>query len=71
VVEAISAYLGKLGHAVPLVGHSLGGTLGLAIAERHPGAIAKLTLVDTLPFYGVVFAGPGATADRSGRWRWR
>ena len=63
VVEAISAYLGKLGRAVPLVGHSLGGTLGLAIAERHPGAIAKLMLVDTLPYYGVVFAGPGATAD--------
>jgi pimeloyl-ACP methyl ester carboxylesterase len=63
VVEAISAYLGKFGHAVPLVGHSLGGTLGLAIAERHPGSIAKLMLVDTLPYYGVVFGGPTATPD--------
>jgi pimeloyl-[acyl-carrier protein] methyl ester esterase len=62
-VEAISAYLGKFGHAVPLVGHSLGGTLGLAIAERHPGLIVKLMLVDTLPYYGVVFAGPSATPD--------
>jgi pimeloyl-[acyl-carrier protein] methyl ester esterase len=63
VVESISAYLGKIGHPVPVVGHSLGGTLGLAVAERHPRLISKLMLVDTLPYYGVVFAGPGATPD--------
>lgn len=63
VAEAISAYLGKFGHPVPVVGHSLGGTLGLAIAERHPGLISKLMLVDTLPFFGVVYAGPDATPD--------
>jgi len=63
VAEAISAYLGTFGHPVPLVGHSLGGTLGLAIAERHPGLISRLMLVDTLPFYGVVYAGPNATPD--------
>ena len=63
VAEAIGAYLGKIGHPVPVVGHSLGGTLGLAIAERHPGLISKLMLVDTLPFFGVVFAGPEATPD--------
>ena len=63
VAEAISAYLGKLGHPVPVVGHSLGGTLGLAVAERHPGLISKLMLVDTLPYFGVVFGGPTATPD--------
>lgn len=63
VAEDISAYLRKFGRAVPVVGHSLGGTLGLAIAERHPGLISKLMLVDTLPFYGVVFGGQGATTD--------
>ena len=63
VAEAISAYLRKFGHPVPLVGHSLGGTLGLAIAERHPGLISKLMLVDTLPYFGVVYAGPSATPD--------
>lgn len=63
LAEAISSYLGKFRHPVPLVGHSLGGTLGLAIAERHPGLIAKLMLVDTLPFFGVVYAGPTATPD--------
>jgi pimeloyl-[acyl-carrier protein] methyl ester esterase len=63
VAEAISAYLGKFGHPVPVVGHSLGGTLGLAIAERHPGLISRLMLVDTLPFFGVMMGGPGATPD--------
>lgn len=63
VAEAISTYLGKFGHPVPVIGHSLGGTLGLAIAERHPGLISKLMLVDTLPFFGVVYAGPNATPD--------
>ena len=63
VAEAISAYLGTFGHPVPVVGHSLGGTLGLAIAERHAGLVSKLMLVDTLPFFGVVIGGPGATPD--------
>ncbi|MEP7008144.1 MAG: alpha/beta hydrolase [Sphingomonas bacterium] len=63
VAEAISAYLGRFGHPVPVIGHSLGGTLGLAIAERHAGLISKLMLVDTLPFLGVVYAGPNATPD--------
>ncbi|KQS02211.1 hypothetical protein ASG11_15665 [Sphingomonas sp. Leaf357] len=63
VAEAIGAYLGTFGKPVAVVGHSLGGTLGLAIAERHPGLISKLMLVDTLPFFGVVMGGPNATPD--------
>jgi pimeloyl-[acyl-carrier protein] methyl ester esterase len=63
VTDAISTYLGKFGHPVPVVGHSLGGTLGLAVAERRPGLISKLMLVDCLPFFGVVYAGPDATPD--------
>jgi pimeloyl-ACP methyl ester carboxylesterase len=63
VAEAISVYLRQFGHPVPLIGHSLGGTLGLAITERHPGLISKLMLVDTLPYFGVVYSGPNATPD--------
>ncbi len=61
--NAIDAYLSKFGHPVAVVGHSLGGTLALAIAEQHPGHISKLMLVDTLPFYGVIFGGPSATPN--------
>ena len=38
--------------------------LGLAIAERHPGRISKLMLVDTLPFYGALFGGPDTTVEK-------
>ena len=44
------------------MGHSLGGTLGLALAQRHPEHLSKLLIVDSLPFYGVLMGGPAATA---------
>jgi pimeloyl-[acyl-carrier protein] methyl ester esterase len=60
--EAIDAYLveAKLSPAV-VIGHSLGGTIGLYLADHHPDHIKKLLVVDALPFYGVVFTGPSAT----------
>lgn len=60
LVDGVSAYVKSLGRPVPVIGHSLGGTLGLAIAERHPGLMSKLLIVDSLPFYGVVLGGPTA-----------
>lgn len=61
LVEGVSAYLKSLGKPVPVIGHSFGGTMGLAIAERHPFLMSKLMIVDALPFYGAVMAGPDAT----------
>lgn len=43
-----------------LVGHSMGGLLGLMIARAHPGDIGKLMIVDSLPYIGALFV-PGAT----------
>jgi pimeloyl-ACP methyl ester carboxylesterase len=43
-----------------LVGHSMGGLVGLMLAKAHPGDIGKLLVVDALPFIGEIFA-PGAT----------
>jgi pimeloyl-[acyl-carrier protein] methyl ester esterase len=62
--EAIDAYL-VAQHLTPatLIGHSMGGTMALYLAETHPGHYAKVMLVDALPFYGVLVAGPGATAE--------
>jgi pimeloyl-ACP methyl ester carboxylesterase len=45
-----------------LITHSLGGLLGLMLADAHPEDIQKLLLVDTLPYYAVVF-DPHATVD--------
>ena len=46
-----------------IVGHSLGGTLGIMIAERHPEALSRLMVVDMLPYLGLAMAGPTATPD--------
>ncbi len=43
-----------------LVGHSLGGTLAMMVAARHPTAVSKVMVVDMMPFMGAMFA-PNAT----------
>jgi pimeloyl-ACP methyl ester carboxylesterase len=60
--EAIDAYLveQKLSPAT-VVGHSLGGTTLLYLAQKHPEHLKKALIVDALPFYSVLMAGPSAT----------
>lgn len=41
-------------------GHSLGGFLGLMLAADHPGRISKVVVVDSLPFFSLIF-DPAAT----------
>lgn len=43
-------------------GHSMGGFLGLKLAAEHPGRIARLVIVDALPFYPLIFS-PAATVE--------
>lgn len=46
-LEAIHDLLARLGVSrVLIAGHSYGGTIALAYAERHPGAVAGLVLID-------------------------
>jgi pimeloyl-ACP methyl ester carboxylesterase len=61
--EAIDAYLveQKLSPAV-FIGHSLGGTTLLYLAEKHPEHLKKVLIVDALPFFGGM-QDPKATAD--------
>jgi pimeloyl-[acyl-carrier protein] methyl ester esterase len=61
--EAIDAYLVQQ-HLTPavVVGHSLGGTTLLYLAEKHPEHYRKLMIVDALPFFGGM-QDPKATAD--------
>lgn len=62
VVEELHQYIvaGKL-HPV-VIGHSLGGLITLMLAAAHPEDVKKIVIVDSLPFYGLVF-DPNATAE--------
>jgi pimeloyl-ACP methyl ester carboxylesterase len=60
--EAIDAYIReqKLAPAT-VIGHSMGGTMILMLAERHSDDLKKALVVDALPFYGMARGGPAAT----------
>ena len=64
VGEEIARYVReeKLGKPA-LIGHSMGGTIGMMVAARHPDTVGKLMIVDMHPFIGQMFGGPTATAD--------
>ena len=47
---------------VTLIGHSLGGTLSLMIAQDSPDLITKVIVIDALPFYSAI-QNPAATAE--------
>lgn len=63
VAEEIARYIAEQGlQKTAVVGHSLGGTIGMMLAARHPQAISSLMIVDMLPFLGALFGPPGTTA---------
>lgn len=43
-------------------GHSLGGFLGLMLGADHPDRISRVVVVDSLPFFPLIF-NPAATAE--------
>lgn len=47
---------------VTLIGHSLGGTLSLMIAQHSPDLAAKVVIIDALPFYSAI-QNPTATSE--------
>jgi len=64
VAEEIARYIAAARLDRPtLVGHSLGGTLAMMVAARHPGSVSKLMVIDMLPFMGAMFGPPGATPE--------
>ncbi|MBB5063799.1 alpha/beta fold hydrolase [Granulicella mallensis] len=60
IVEELHSYIvaGKI-HPV-VIGHSLGGLLTLMLADKYPGDVAKIVIVDALPYYAVL-VDPTAT----------
>ena len=47
-----------------IVGHSMGGTIGMMLAAQHPDAVGRVMVVDMVPFMGEMF-GPAAATPES------
>ena len=60
VAEDIARYISEQRLNKPaVIGHSMGGTIGMMLAARHPDSVGKLMVVDMIPFMGAMFAQPG------------
>ncbi len=58
--EEIARYIAENNLDKPVVvGHSMGGTIGMMLAARHPEAVGRLMVIDMIPFMGSMFAQPG------------
>lgn len=64
VAEEIARYIEEahLDHPA-VIGHSMGGTMGMMLAARHPDKVGKLMVVDMFPFMGAMFGGAAATPE--------
>ena len=62
-VDALDGYIKSAKLKSPaVIGHSMGGLMGLMLARQHPEDLGKLMVVDSLPFFPVVFS-PQATVE--------
>lgn len=62
--EEIARYITETGLTRPaVVGHSMGGTIAMMLAARHPDLVGRLMVVDMPPALGVMFTPPGSTAE--------
>lgn len=61
--EAIAEYIRSQRIEAPvIIGHSLGGEVALMVGARHPDQVARLMIVDAMPFYTLLF-DPRATSE--------
>lgn len=68
VVEEVARYVRETRLDRPaVIGHSLGGAVGLALAVRHPAAVSRLMVVDMVPWMGTFFGPPGTVTPESAR----
>ena len=62
VAEEIARYIRENNLQQPaIIGHSMGGTIGMILAARHPDAVGRVMVVDMMPFMGNMFGGANAT----------
>jgi pimeloyl-ACP methyl ester carboxylesterase len=62
IVEELHAYCAALNTKPAVIGHSLGGLLTLMLAAKYPNDVNKIVIVDSLPFFGMMF-GPQMTPE--------
>ena len=60
VVDELNTYITANKITPVVIGHSLGGLLTMMLAKKYPADVRKMVIVDTLPFYAVLFK-PDAT----------
>ena len=61
IVADLDSYIArKKLQGAAVIGHSMGGLVGLMLAKAHPKDVGKLMVVDSLPYIGDIFL-PGAT----------
>lgn len=66
-VDAIAEYIRTRQIKAPaIVGHSLGGAIGLMLGARYPEQVSRLMIVDALPFYSLII-DPTATSETAAR----
>ncbi len=64
VAEEIARYIATQNLQKPaIIGHSMGGSIAMMVAARHPDAVGRTMVVDMMPFMGAMFGPPGATPD--------
>jgi pimeloyl-ACP methyl ester carboxylesterase len=64
VAEELARYIRDAGLERPaVIGHSLGGSIGIMLAARHPELVGRLMIVDMMPFLGAMFGPPGTTPE--------
>ncbi|HEY0028782.1 MAG TPA: alpha/beta hydrolase [Allosphingosinicella sp.] len=64
VAEEIARYIREAKLKRPaIIGHSLGGTLAMMVASKHPQLASKVMVLDMVPFMAALFGGPGATPE--------
>lgn len=64
VAEEIARYIAEAGLNRPsVIGHSMGGTIGMMLAARHPDRVGRLMVVDMMPYMGELFGPAGSTPE--------
>jgi pimeloyl-ACP methyl ester carboxylesterase len=66
VLGSLDAYIKTNNLKSPrIIGHSFGGTLGLALAIQHPEDVGRLMVVDALPFFGMLYGATDADSAKT------